>query len=714
MGNETRTRKMKKFTHKMQAKLLLVFCIIIMAMMGLIVRLVYLNRTDGERYAKKVLSQQTYTSTVIPYQRGDIVDRNGTVLATSKKVYNVILDVYNMLEDEKYLTPTIKALTECYDSITKKDIMNLVETKPESRYVVLKKGISYDEMMAFKNKQEKNDNIQGVWFEEDYVRKYPYKTLGSSIIGFTSSGNVGNWGIEQYYNDELNGVNGIEYGYIDSELKLERTTKPAVNGNTVVSTIDANVQGIVQKHIKAFNEEYGSKNIGVIIMNPNNGEILAMASNQEYDLNNPSDLTPFYSEDEIKKMSEEEKLNALNKIWRNYTISDTYEPGSTFKPFTIAAALEENKVHQNDSYVCDGGEEVGGYRIKCAHTHGTISLSEAIEFSCNDALMQIGSKVGWKTFSKYQKFFNFGVKTGIDLPGEATGILNKGGTKTDLATNSFGQNFTSTMVQLVSAFSSLVNGGYYYQPHIVKEIQNPQGAVVKSVDKILVKETVSRETSKFLRNALYLTVEEGTATNAKVEGYKVGGKTGTAQKIPRTDKTYVVSFIGCVPADNPEMVIFVVIDEPQNVAVQSSSVATELAGKILKDVLPFLEIYPSESSKDLDMDAVTPLLPSSDTQNNPDKDIAKDSDKAGEKENTKENSDTAKESSATEEGSKTETNSDTENSSETSRDTSSEESINGDGKENTKSDYTPGEGEEPVQDEIPDNLNETTESQDTE
>lgn len=626
MRNAVRDKKMKKFTHKMQAKLLLVFCVILLAMVGLIVRLVYLNRTDGEKYAKKVLSQQTYTSTVIPYQRGSILDRKGTVLAASEKVYNVILDVKNMLEEKKYLSPTIKALTECYDSITRDDIMELVDTKPESRYVILKKGISYDDMMLFKNKEEKDGNIQGVWFEEEYVRKYPYKTLASDVIGFTSSGNVGNWGIEQYYNDQLNGINGVEYGYIDSELKLEQTTKPAVNGNTIISTIDANVQGIVQEHIKKFNTDFGSENIGIVVMNPNNGEILAMASNEEYDLNNPTDLTPFYAKKKIEKMSEKERLNALNKIWRNFTISDAYEPGSTFKPFTVATGLEENIIHKNDVYFCDGGEEVGGYYIKCTHSHGDVTLEQALMFSCNDALMQIGAKESWNTFNDYQKFFGFGRKTGIDLPGEADGILNKGLSATDLATNSFGQNFTTTMVQMAAGFSSLVNGGYYYEPHVVKQILNPGGAALQNFDKVLVKESVSSETSKFIRDAMYQTVEQGTAAKAKVPGYKVGGKTGTAQKQPRADHTYLVSFIGCVPADNPEMVIYVVVDEPQNVAEQSSAVATQLAGEVLKDILPFLEIYPDESAGSVDLNAVTPLLPSAGTQNNPDKETGEESD----------------------------------------------------------------------------------------
>jgi stage V sporulation protein D (sporulation-specific penicillin-binding protein) len=618
MRNKIKEKKLKKFTTKMQAKLLLVFCILIIAMVGLIGRLVYINRTDGERYEKRVLSQQTYTSQVIPYKRGNIVDTKGTILATSEKVYNLILDVKSLLDDEKYFNPTTKAITESYSSITAEALQEIITSKPKSQYVILQKGFSYDEMMVFKEKAEKDSKIHGVWFEEDYVRKYPYKTLASDVLGFTTSGNVGNWGIEQFYNDLLNGTNGIEYGYIDSELKLDRTIKPAINGNTIVTTIDANVQGIVQNHIKQFNQEFGSKNIGVIVMNPNNGEIIAMASNEEYDLNNPTDLTPFYTKQEIDQMNEEKKLEALNQIWRNFTISDTYEPGSTFKPFTIASALEEAIINSNDTYYCDGYEVVGGWTIQCSKRqgHGQLTLEQALMVSCNDALMQIVAKEGKNLFFNYQNFFGFGGKTNIDLPGEAVGILipeeNIG--SADLATSSFGQTFTNTMIQLAAGYSSLVNGGYYYQPHIVKQIVNDKGAIVENMDKLLIKETVSEQTSAFIREAMFQTVENGTAKYAQVPGYKVGGKTGTAEKYPRSAKTYLVSFIGAVPADNPEIVVYVVIDEPQNVVKQAdSSIATKLTSRILSDILPFLELYPTEEIDETKLENTqtsTPVLPS--------------------------------------------------------------------------------------------------------
>jgi stage V sporulation protein D (sporulation-specific penicillin-binding protein) len=626
MNTKKNSKKIKKFTVKMQAKLLLVFCILLIGLVGLIGRLIYLNRTNGEKYEKRVLSQQTYNSTVIPYQRGSIVDRKGTILATSQKVYNVILDVKKVLsKEEEYLTPTITAITKSFKDITESEINEIIKSKPNSQYVKLLKGLSYDEVAVFKELTAKDSKVQGVWFEEDYVRKYPYDTLGSSILGFTISGNIGNWGLEQYYNDELNGTNGREYGYIDEELKLERTVKPAVNGNTIVSTIDANVQRIVQNHIKSFNEEYGSKNIGVIVMNPNNGEVLAMASNDEYDLNNPTDLSYAYTKKEIKSMTEDEKQDAMYQMWRNYAISDAYEPGSTFKPFTVAAALDEDIIGQDDTFYCDGHEIVGGWTIRCSKRsgHGTITLMESLMKSCNDAMMNIVAREGRDLFYKYQTFFGFGTKTGIDLPGEASGLLKEKDKigASDLATSSFGQTFTNTMIQMAASYSSLINGGYYYEPHMVKQIVNDKGATVKNIDKVLVKETVSKDTSNFIKESMFQTVEAGTAGGAKVPGYKVGGKTGTAQKLPRGNGKYLVSFIGAVPADKPEIVIYIVIDEPQNVVQQAdSSLATKLTSRILTEILPFLELYPTEEIEGEANTAVTdvPTLPSSneETSNN--------------------------------------------------------------------------------------------------
>lgn len=593
----------KLFTSRMQANLLLVFCIITLLLVGLMGRLIYIMQTKGDKYAKQVLSRETYVSSVLPYKRGDILDRTGTVLARSELRYKLIIDPKRLIENEDCIATTMTALKNNF-SIDNETIQSILEEKPNSRYSIVQKGLGYDIVNPFKELMKEDDTIVGVWFEEEYIRNYPYNTLASDVIGFTSTDNTGYFGIEEYYNDELNGTNGREYGYFNSDLNIERIIKKAVNGNNIVSTIDVNAQRIIQKHINQFNTEYGSRQdskglgVSVLVMNPNNGEILAMASKQEYNLNSPRDLSGLYSEAELSAMTDQQKMDALNLLWRNDVISFGFEPGSTFKPITVAAALEESIVKDGDTYFCDGSESFSGLAkpINCSHRsgHGQLTLEGTLMQSCNDALMQIVTKEGKDIFSRYQKNFCFGRKTGIDLPGEEVGILvPKDDLKpVDLAVSSFGQTFTTTMVQMAAAYSSLVNGGYYYQPHIMKKIVNDSGATVREYNKLLVRQTISEKTSELIQKYMYNTVESGTAKDAKVEGYSIGGKTGTAEKLPRGEKRYIVSFLGQVPAVNPEIVIYVVIDEPQNVDEQVSSIATKLAGRIMKELLPALGIYP--------------------------------------------------------------------------------------------------------------------------
>jgi len=593
---EKTTVKIKQFTSRMQARLLLVFCVITLLLAGLIGRLIYIMETDGERYAKQVLSRQTYVSSVIPYKRGEILDRNGTVLARSELRYRLILDPENLLLNSDKIPSTIKALNE-YFQIEPDTINKILEESPKSRYKILLDNLQLAQVEEFKKLIKQDSNIKGLWFEEKYIRAYPYDTLACDVIGFTSADNKGYFGIEEYYNEELNGKNGREYGYYDSSLNIERIVKKPQNGNTIVSTIDVNAQRIVQKHIRQFLEEFGSKSIGVLVMDPNSGEIIAMHSNYEYNLNSPRNLEGIYSEEELANMTLEQKIEAMNRIWKNDIISSGYEPGSTFKPFTVAIGLEEAIITENSSFYCDGSEQVGGWTIRCnaRYGHGELTLAETLMKSCNDAMMQISRLEGRDLFYKYQKYFSFGQKTGIDLPGEESGIITSldNLNAAELATSSFGQTFNVTMLQMAAAFSSLVNGGYYYQPHVVKEIMNDEKATIKKIDPLLIRRTVSDETSRFIREAMYQTVEMGTAKPAKVEGYTIGGKTGTAEKFPRNQGNYVVSFLGAVPALNPEIVIYVVIDEPQNVERQDdSSIATKFASRIMKELLPALGIYP--------------------------------------------------------------------------------------------------------------------------
>ena len=583
----------------MQASLLLVFCIVLLCFGLLLIRLIKINTDSEGTYERRVLSQQTYVSNAIPYKRGDILDRNNTKLATSEKVYNMILDPFTMLEKEEYREPTIAALSECF-GITAQEVNTILAEKPQSRSVIMKeyKGLAYEDVSIFEAKEAEDKNIQGVWFEEEYVRRYPLSNVASNIVGFTQKGdaNIGTWGIEEYYNEELSGNNGREYGYFDSELNLERNVKPAVNGYNIISTIDANVQAIVEKHVESYLNETGAANMAVLLMNPQNGEIYSMVSNYSFDLNNPRDLSGFYSEEELEAMTDVEYSAALSKLWRNYCISDAYEPGSTFKPFTVAAALDEALATEKSTYECIGKAEVADRKIKCNATHNVITLEESLMYSCNVAMMNIVEIMGRTTFSEYMLLFGLGQKTGIDLPGEATGIVYSEDklNPVELATSSFGQSNTVTMVQMAAGFSSLINGGKYYKPHIVKQIENDSGAVVEEIEPILVKETVSRVTSDKIRKYLYSTVENGTAAPAGVTGYEIGGKTGTAEKQPRGEGKYLVSFLGFTPVEEPKVVVYVVIDEPNEEEQDHSSYATNFASKVMEEVLPFLGVYPSE------------------------------------------------------------------------------------------------------------------------
>lgn len=606
MAKRRRNPFRRKFSKTMQRKLVMLFAAIVLAFVFLVGRITYINAASGDKYTKLVLDQQQYGSRTIPFKRGDIVDRNGTKIATSERIYNVILDMKVMLSKEEYIEPTIQVLEDCF-GIAEEDVRTLMDKNPTGRYNILKKGVDYATAQKFnkiESDSEKYPNVKGIWLEEDYVRKYPYNTLASDVIGFTVDGNVGSNGIEASYNSILNGTDGREYGYQDESTSFEQTVKEPENGQTVMSTIDLQVQSIVEKHILEFNEEHknqaregeGSLDTAVIVMNPQNGEILAEASYPNYDLNNPRDLTKYYTEEQIEAMSDEEKLDALNSLWNNFCVSDTYEPGSTFKPFVISAGLETGVLTGEESYICGGVLHVGDHDIHCSNRdgHGTQTLKRALENSCNVALMQIGESMGAEEFTRYQELFGFGEMTGIDLPGEASteGLLYEAENMdaASLATNAFGQNFNVTMTQLAASFCSLVNGGNYYEPHVVKQIQNENGNVTETKDPVLVRKTISKETSDIIKDYMYGVVEEGTGKSAAVEGYAIGGKTGTAEKLPRRNGKYLVSFIGYAPQENPQVVVYVVVNEPNAQGQANSGFATELASKIMGEIFPYLGI----------------------------------------------------------------------------------------------------------------------------
>ena len=621
-GKRRGGKKAAKFNKKMQKKLVVLFVIIALLLLGLIVRLMYIEHTSGKKYEKKVLSQQKYDSTVIPYQRGNITDCKGTILATSVDVYNVILDCKVLNSDSADIHPTINALVTCFPQLNETDLRNLITDKPKSQYNVLAKKLSYEEIQVFEDMQaaekeasdkksgdtEKKGKINGVWFEKEYQREYPYGSLASAVVGFTTSGNLGMNGVENSYNSVLNGTNGREYGYLNSDSNFEKTVIDAQNGNDVTLTIDANIQKIVEDKIAAFEEEYrdaaregaGSKHVGVIVMNPQNAEVLAMANYPNYDSSNPRDLSAYYTQEEIDAMDDDAELDALNQLWSNFCITYTYEPGSTVKPFTVACGLDTGTLDPNRTFICDGYETISGHDIHCVNTngHGLETVEDALKNSCNDALMQMSYDIGPENFSKYQQIFGFGTKTNIDLPGEARTdslIYTEDQLSTiNLATNSFGQNFNVTMIQVASAFCSIINGGNYYQPHVVKKITDENGNVIQEDNGTLLKKTVSSSTSELLKQYLYATVSDGTGKYAKVPGYSMGGKTGTAQKLPRGQGNYLVSFIGFAPVDNPQLLVYVVVDEPNAEEEFHSTFAQEIAKGIFEETLPYLNIYPDE------------------------------------------------------------------------------------------------------------------------
>ena len=593
-GNEEKLRRSVNLT--MKRGLLIAFAAVIAGCVFIVARLFYITNENGEAYSKAVLSQRTYQSRSIACKRGSILDRNGIILARSEKRYNVVIDPRQILDKDYFVEPSIEAMVD-YLGYDEDEIRSLIYDNPESSYIVYEKDADYSRISEYKRYQSGKSKVTGVWFEEEFARIYPYETLASHVLGFVNSDGTGSYGLEQYYNNELSGVPGLSYTYFDNDLKQQKTVEDAVDGYELVTTIDYNVERIVEEKVRDFLDTTGSKNIGVIVMDPNDASILAMASNREYNLNDPRDLSVCYPASSLMFMSDEEKLEKRYEMWKNYCVSDTYEPGSTFKTITVASALDEDVISTEDTFTCNGFTEVGGWRIGCnnKYGHGKLSLTQSLMKSCNCALMEIAAKLGKTSFYKYQTEFGFGAKTGVDLPGESSGILIplRNLNETELATSSFGTTFNVTMIQIAAAYASIINGGTYYQPHVVREIRRSDKTVVSEYNDMGVRQTVSEGTASFIRNALYMTVESGTATPAKVDGYLIGGKTGTAQKRPREEKRFVVSFAGFAPVTDPKVLIYIVIDEVADPELSSSSSpATKLSASIMKEILPYLGVYP--------------------------------------------------------------------------------------------------------------------------
>ncbi len=648
----TKTRQKRKiripgkFKSFMQKKLVVLFVLVLLAFIALSWRLVHISQDNGESYKKRVLSQQVQDSRVLPFKRGEILDRKGSKLAYSEKVYNLVIDSKMLLSDEgAHVEPTFNAIHKCFPEVNTEEIRSFAEASPSSRYRVFAKNLTYDEMDAFEKLRKKSvssgnaankKTISGVWFEDAYLRRYPFGTLGCQLLGFVNGENLGSYGLEGYYNSTLDGVNGRQYGFLNEDSIAESTMKVAEDGNTLITTIDTNIQAIVEKHIKKFMDDHKNayregaacENIGAIVMNPKNGEIYAMATYPVFDPNDPlnedvlsevnveSFLPKEFKEGAVSGNSsvsgneaydeawKKAKSDALGYVWRNFCISDSYEPGSVMKPFTVAGALDSGKITGDETYNCGGYLEVGGYQIHCHNRlgDGLLTVKQGVAKSCNVVLMNIAFAMGKEEWLRYNRIFNFGLKTNIDLYGESnagTLTFDESMGTTDLAVASFGQGFNVTMIQMATGFSALVNGGNYYQPRVVSEIKNAEGAVVEEKHARLVKQVVSESTSAKMREYLEAVVMSGrgecTGWSARPAGYSEGGKTGTAEMYPRDGINYLISFMGYVPSDDPEVLCYVVIDRP-NTALQSEStrLATVLNRDIMTEVLPYLNIFRTE------------------------------------------------------------------------------------------------------------------------
>ncbi len=630
-----------RFTVKMQKKLVVLFLMVLLVFAGLSAQLYLITRDNGEEYKQKVLSQQRYDSTTIPFKRGNIEDSNGTILAVSNKVYNVILDTKIMMKKEENLEPTLEALRKCF-GIDTAVVRQYIAEHPNSSYYVMAKRMEYEKMSAFQEMTkdpETGASLRGVWFEDEYRREYPNGSLASDVVGFTTNDNVGTYGLEEFYNDELCGINGREYGYLNEDSNLERTTIPARDGNNLHLAIDSNIQSIVEKYLKVYNEEFkdnfrpgnGAENVGCIIMEVNTGRIIAMADYPGFNLNDPRNTAsligmPVVDNDGVRTgesvtqeildgLDDAAMYQQLNALWKNFCISYTYEPGSVSKPFTVAAALEDGAIKGTESYNCEGFLHVGDHNISCHQTFGdgTLTVQQGIERSCNVVLMNVAFKLGKDRFVDYQRLFGMGLKTNVDLAGEArtaSMVYTKDNIgPTDLATNSFGQSFNATMIQMITGFCSLINGGYYYEPHIVDKITTADGATIENIEPRVLKRTISQATSDKVREYCNTVVsgEKGTGKTARPAGYMIGGKTGTAETLPRGNDEYVVSFMGYAPVDDPQIAIYVVVDRPNIQYQDNARQATGIVRNVLTEVLPYLNIYMTEELSDKEREELEAL-----------------------------------------------------------------------------------------------------------
>lgn len=566
----------KTFNRK---KVMIVFVAVFFIMMFLIGRLVYLMIFCSEYYGNKAENLHERERD-IKAARGKLLDANGTVLATNKSVCTISV-IHNQIEEpEKVIEMLVRELG-IPEETARKRVEKVSSIERVKTNVAKETG---DAIRAY--------GLSGVKVDEDYKRYYPYGTLASKVLGFTGADNQGILGLEVKYDEYLQGTNGkiltlTDARGIEIENAGESRLEP-VNGYDLCLSLDYNIQMYCEQAAKKVCTKKSADSVSVIVMNPQNGELMAMVNYPEFDLNDPFTLVG----DNGEAVSAEEKQNLLNKMWRNQCISDTYEPGSTFKIITAAAALEEGVVKLDDAFFCPGYKIVEDRRIRCARTtgHGAETFETGIMNSCNPVFMELGERLGAENFAGYFKQFGLLSKTNIDLPGEAGTIMHKTENigPVELATISFGQSFQITPIQLVTTVSSIINGGTRVTPHFGVSVQDADGNTVKTFSYETHENICTAETSETMRCLLEKVVSEGTGKNAKIEGFSIGGKTATSQTLPRSDHKYISSFLGFAPADNPQVLVLVVINNPQGI-YYGGTIAAPVAKEIFENILPYLD-----------------------------------------------------------------------------------------------------------------------------
>lgn len=574
-------------------------------------RVLYMKVVHGAEYEAAAKNQQINRYDItIPPNRGSILDRNNQVLAISTTVYNVALDSLQLAEvAQQYPEEQEKTLTtlcEYFPELNYNTLKQYVTVNPETGELYMNNHWKYLVKGIERSVKEELEamNLKGVYFEKSSQRSYPLNSSACHLVGFTRGD--AQWGLEGYYNSYMEGTPGrsfILYNGADSVVHQDYDAK---DGDTIITTIDYNIQKIAEEVVAETAAEWSAKNVAAMVMDPYTGEIYAMAESHSFDLNNPNEIPEWETDTKYTEnwdqLSSEEQLEYLNTMWKNFCVSDTYEPGSIFKPMLVAAALEEGVITPNSSFQCNGYTDIGGYRIKChlVSGHGNINVEQIMAQSCNMGVIQIANLLGADKFYEYQREFGFGDYTGIDLPGEAAGQLHEKEAigPTELATMSFGQTFNCTSIQVIAAFSSLINGGNLVKPHVVSQIVDADGNVVLENDTEVVRRVISEKTSAYMRTALKATVENGLAKKLQIDGYSIGCKTGTAEQGSRTnDDLWALSNMSYFPAENPKYIVFTVINQPSDY-VEGVQTPTPMTKKLIEGIIKYDNLEPTQPVED--------------------------------------------------------------------------------------------------------------------